>query len=118
MTESPVARRPVAAYRWKVEPLRFVHERTRAQVTTIPDGVVCRRGKLVVVSTLDVAELPDGSGEVGPQWHVSISLDDVRRPRRATDEECERTSRGARGTSGSQSIRRGAWSASARRPTR
>lgn len=91
--EQPAARRPVAAYRWKVEPLRFVHERTRALVTNIPDGVACRRGKLVVVSTLDVAELPDGSGEVGPQWHVSISIDDLRRPRRATDEECERTLR-------------------------
>lgn len=91
--EQPGARRPVASYRWKVEPLRFVHKRDRAPVATIPDGVVCRRGKLVVVSTLDVAELPDGSGEVGPQWHVSISIDDLRRPRRATDEECERTLR-------------------------
>lgn len=30
-------------------------------------------GRLSVISTLILAELPDGSGEVGPQWHVSVS---------------------------------------------
>ena len=36
-------------------------------------GMVYRRGKIRVVSSLDDAQLPDGSGERGPQWHVSIS---------------------------------------------
>jgi hypothetical protein len=26
-----------------------------------------------VISTLERAEYPDGSGEVGPQWHISIA---------------------------------------------
>lgn len=30
------------------------------------------RGDLTVVSSLEVCELPDGSGEVGPQWHLSV----------------------------------------------
>jgi len=33
-----------------------------------------------VCSSLDVADLPDGSGEVGPQWHISISQRSNRRP--------------------------------------
>ena len=39
-----------------------------------PSASRFRRGKLVVVSSLDMAALPDGSGETGPQWHVSLSL--------------------------------------------
>lgn len=30
-------------------------------------------GRTCVISSLDLAELPDGSGEVGPQWHISIT---------------------------------------------
>ena len=30
-------------------------------------------GRVAVISTLVDADLPDGSGETGPQWHVSIS---------------------------------------------
>lgn len=30
-------------------------------------------GPIRVLSALELAELPDGSGEYGPQWHVSIS---------------------------------------------
>lgn len=31
-----------------------------------------RRG-VRVISALQLADLPDGSGEIGPQWHISIS---------------------------------------------
>lgn len=40
-----------------------------------------RRGDLSVVSSLVVAEMPDGRGE-GPQWHVSVSSGGAR-PNRA-----------------------------------
>lgn len=47
-------------------------------------------GPLRVISALSMAELPDGSGEVGPQWHISITRKgkrpkptDVRRALRA-----------------------------------
>lgn len=45
---------------------------------------IFKRGRMVVVSTLDVAQLPDGSG-VGLQWHVSASFGDGKR--RLTDAE-------------------------------
>lgn len=35
-------------------------------------GSAWLRGKVVVISTLDMAQLPDGAG-VGPQWHISVS---------------------------------------------
>lgn len=37
------------------------------------DASVYERGPVRVISALEVAEYPDGSGESGPQWHVSIS---------------------------------------------
>jgi hypothetical protein len=36
-------------------------------------------GPIRVISTLTMAELPDGSKEIGPQWHISIT-DKGRRP--------------------------------------
>lgn len=43
------------------------------------------RGRLTVTTSLDNAELPDGSG-VGPQWHIAISGGGVR----PTDEQIRR----------------------------
>ena len=37
------------------------------------DAGAYRRGKVTVITAVELAELPDGSGEIGPQWHVSIS---------------------------------------------
>jgi len=37
-------------------------------------------GPLRVISTLTLAELPDGSKEIGPQWHISIT-DAGKRPK-------------------------------------
>lgn len=31
------------------------------------------RGKVSVISALEIADYPDGSGEKGPQWHLSIA---------------------------------------------
>lgn len=45
---------------------------------------VWKIGKTVILSTLENAELPDGSGNKGPQWHISISSEG----QRATDKEC------------------------------
>lgn len=36
-------------------------------------GAIWQSGPVRVVSSLDVAEMPDGSGESGPQWHVSVT---------------------------------------------
>lgn len=47
-------------------------------------------GKLVAISSLSMAELPDGSQKTGPQWHVSISKIPMLRP---SDEECRRALR-------------------------
>lgn len=51
---------------------------------------VWRSARLVVITTLVRAELPDGSGEVGLQWHLSIVR---RQAARATDEDVMRTRR-------------------------
>ena len=40
----------------------------------VANGRAYRRGALLAISSLQIADLPDGSGETGPQWHVSISL--------------------------------------------
>lgn len=47
------------------------------------------RSGAVVLSGVAIADYPDGSGEKGPQWHVSISVSG----RRATKAECERALR-------------------------
>jgi hypothetical protein len=39
-----------------------------------PSASRFHRGHVVVVSSLDLASLPDGSGQEGLQWHVSISF--------------------------------------------
>jgi hypothetical protein len=44
------------------------------------------RGKATVISALEFAELPDGSSEIGPQWHLSISS----RGGRASGEQVKR----------------------------
>jgi len=66
-------KRPVSN-RWReVElplPMRRVHG-DRVSMWQHPDGTR-------VVSGLEHAELPDGSGEVGPQWHVSIAMPKAR----------------------------------------
>lgn len=89
MSES--AKRPTsaAAHRYAVVPMRIVSpDRTKV----IAEGFSAARGSLVILSTIDVAELPDGSGDVGPQWHLSVSLGKGAK-RRATDDECERVLR-------------------------
>lgn len=32
-----------------------------------------KRGSVLAISTLDLAELPGGGGEAGPTWHLSVS---------------------------------------------
>lgn len=34
---------------------------------------VWRSRRIRVISALEMAEMPDGSGDVGPTWHVSVS---------------------------------------------
>lgn len=46
-----------------------------------------RRG-VFVISTLEMAEAPDGGKDVIPQWHVSISTRLGGVVRRSTDQEC------------------------------
>jgi hypothetical protein len=53
-----------------------------------PPASVWQKGRFLVVSSLDQAELPDGSGQSGPQWHLSISI--LGAARRARDEEVAR----------------------------
>jgi hypothetical protein len=62
---APEAKRPKGTL-WRLE-------RTETMPNTIGLSLHYVSPKLRVVSSLDLAELPDGSGEVGPQWHVSIS---------------------------------------------
>lgn len=50
---------------------RYV-QRWRDPGIIIIEGAVYERGPLRVITTLEMAELPDGAG-VGPQWHVSVS---------------------------------------------
>lgn len=50
----------------KEPPSTWVH------IRNVPNGAGWQSGVVCVISTLDHAELPDGSGD-GPQWHVSIS---------------------------------------------
>jgi hypothetical protein len=42
------------------------------QIDVVLCSSIWRRGRTLVMSSLDLAELPDGSGD-GLQWHVSIS---------------------------------------------
>lgn len=46
-------------------------------------------GHVAVISALVNAELPDGSGELGPQWHISIT----RKRRRPKDTDVRRALR-------------------------
>jgi|APDOM4702015159_1054818.scaffolds.fasta_scaffold43601_3 hypothetical protein len=48
-----------------------------------------QRGPLKVISALEWAELPDGSGYLGLQWHISVS----RWPERANDDDVKRALR-------------------------
>lgn len=50
--------------------------RVRQQVIRISGWV---RGNLQVISSLQIMDMPDGSGERGPQWHVSVSRQGLRR---------------------------------------
>lgn len=52
---------------------------------------VWRRRGVFVISALTSAELPDGSGETGSQWHVSMSRWAAGVATRASDEECRQT---------------------------
>jgi hypothetical protein len=42
------------------------------EVPGLDQGSAWQRGRVRVISTLDLAEMPDGNG-TGPQWHISIS---------------------------------------------
>lgn len=84
------AKRARAAERWKKP--RGLWQRMRweppAHDRGVLGGAAYANGSLITISTLDLAEYPDGKG-IGLQWHVSIS-----RPglpfRRATDAEIAR----------------------------
>lgn len=67
---SAIERLPKHGAGWREVPIP-----PRMAATLDPDQLVSiwQRGKLRVVSELAQAELPDGSGEVGPQWFVSVS---------------------------------------------
>lgn len=60
----------------------------RAHGAKLPHAELWTRGRLRVMSSLDIAELPDKSG-IGPQWHVSVS----RYPDRASKAEVQRALR-------------------------
>jgi hypothetical protein len=47
-------------------------EWSRSRVA-LPNAVAWTSGPITVLSSLAMAELPDGSGELGPQWQISIS---------------------------------------------
>lgn len=47
-------------------------------------------GGMLVITEVDVMEAPDGSGEVIPQWHISVSL---RGRARVTDADLDRARR-------------------------
>lgn len=59
-------------YRWSIRDVDFKGPNGE-DIPSIVAGVACFRGRVLVISTLDLAALPDGSG-MGPQWHVSISF--------------------------------------------
>lgn len=61
--------RPTASSGWRRD--RRAERRVHAAIGE--QASVWRRGGLTMVSALAVAEYPDGTGEIGPQWHVSIS---------------------------------------------
>lgn len=48
-----------------------------------------RRSGIKVISSLTDAVYPDGSGDVGPQWHVSASIDPGDGRRRPTNDEMQ-----------------------------
>lgn len=54
----------------------------------LPHAELYTRGSVRVMSSLDMAELPDGAG-VGPQWHISVS----RYPDRALKADVQRALR-------------------------
>lgn len=81
------AKRP-PAWRWRIHETDFMGPNGEA-LSSILDGVVCVRGRMVVISALELAELPDGSGDAGPQWHISASFG-VGAKRRLTDDEVKR----------------------------
>ncbi len=64
MIDNPKAKRPAPHTGWtEMEP-------------TVAKGYVLlpwQNGKICVISTIDLAELPRQNGVVGPQWHISIS---------------------------------------------
>lgn len=37
------------------------------------DGAIYQRGRLTVISALEEIDYPDGSGDRGPCWHLSVS---------------------------------------------
>lgn len=57
-----------------MERARFPLSPAWRKVALVPGGAAWQLGPIRVVSTLDMAELPDRSG-VGPQWHVSVTSD-------------------------------------------
>lgn len=71
-------------YRWTIHDTDF-RGPNGEEIPSIVAGVACFRGRVMVISTLDLAELPDGSG-MGPQWHVSVSFG-ANGTRRLTDDE-------------------------------
>jgi hypothetical protein len=48
-------------------------------------GYAFSKGLLSVISSLDVATLPDGSGDSGPQWHISVCF----KGKRPKDAHCK-----------------------------
>jgi hypothetical protein len=67
---SAIERLPRHGRGWHETPLPAALE---AQLRLGEHASCWLRRNVVAISTLELAELPDGSGEVGPQWHLSIS---------------------------------------------
>jgi hypothetical protein len=60
-----------------------------------PNNLACSAwvsGHVAVISSLTMAEMPDGRGDVGPQWHISIT----RKRRRPHDTDVRRALRAFR----------------------
>ncbi len=87
MIENPQAKRPAPHTGW----VELEHVQVK-ELTLIP----WQNGKICVVSTLDMAELPRQNGLIGPQWHISISQAASPQNKRPTFEQVRKALRAFR----------------------
>lgn len=74
-------------WRWNKEPIGLPNHRGLISASR------WTRGRCRVITALEMAESPNGSGQVIPQWHVSVSIapaNGVGHGHRATDEDVGR----------------------------